>query len=129
MARCLEPRTIPNPAVWEKRQLAFPQGQAGFVPLWSVTISGPFFRYHHGSVVSVLLSQEQAEFMVVRCRREAEQRGSFAFMTLTYDDDHLPIVESMWKVNVKTDSEQVVRLTLCPPVSIRNLHILIFPRR
>lgn len=34
--------------------------------------------------------------MVVRCKREAEQRGSFAFMTLTYDDDHLPITQSLF---------------------------------
>lgn len=42
--------------------------------------------------------------MVVRCRREAELRGSFAFMTLTYDDDHLPLVETMWKYNLSDGS-------------------------
>lgn len=110
MARCLDPRTILNPAVWEKRQLAFLKdkpalfryGRDNLRPILSDTITVPC-----GKCLACLKNKQSS--MVVRCRREAEQRGSFAFMTLTYDDDHLPIVESMWKVNVKTgDSEQVV---------------------
>lgn len=46
--------------------------------------------------------------MVVRCLREAEKRGSFAFMTLTYDDDHLPISESVWRVDLHTSEEVCV---------------------
>lgn len=46
--------------------------------------------------------------MVVRCKREAEQRGSFAFMTLTYDDDHLPLARSLWRADKETGELEIV---------------------
>lgn len=49
-----------------------------------------------GKCLACLKNKQSA--MVVRCKREAEQRGSFAFMTLTYDDDHLPITQSLFGV-------------------------------
>lgn len=109
MARCLDPLTIPNPAVWEKRQLRFLHdkpvlfryGRENLRPINSDFITVPC-----GKCLACLKNKQSG--MVVRCRREAEQRGSFAFMTLTYDDDHLPIMETMWRVNVRTGvSEQV----------------------
>ena len=47
-----------------------------------------------GKCLACLKNKQSA--MVVRCKREAEQRGSFAFMTLTYDDDHLPVTQSLF---------------------------------
>lgn len=109
MARCLAPITIPNPAVWEKRQLKFLRdkpalfryGRDNLRPILSEVITVPC-----GKCLACLKNKQSS--MVVRCRREAEQRGSFAFMTLTYDDDHLPIVETMWKHNLSDGTlEQV----------------------
>lgn len=109
MARCLEPRTIPNPAIWEKRQLKFLHdkpalfryGRDNLRPMRSEIIVVPC-----GKCLACLKNKQSS--MVVRCRREAEQRGSFAFMTLTYDDEHIPLVETMWKYNLLDGSlEQV----------------------
>ena len=62
--------------------------------------------YHAVSVFACLKNKQSS--MVVRCRREAEQRGSFAFMTFDYDDDHIPSCETMWKHNLRDGSlEQV----------------------
>lgn len=109
MARCLAPLTIKNPAVWEKRQLfflkdkpaLFKYGRDNLRPIMSDTIMVPC-----GKCLACLKNKQSS--MVVRCRREAEQRGSFGFMTLTYDDDHLPIVESMWRVNLYDGTHEVV---------------------
>lgn len=40
--------------------------------------------------------------MVSRCNAEAEKRGTFGFLTLTYDDAHLPIAQSLWRSNKET---------------------------
>lgn len=40
--------------------------------------------------------------MVVRIKREAEKRGTLCFLTLTYDDDHLPLSQSLWSVSKDT---------------------------
>lgn len=114
MARCLAPITIPNPAVWEKRQLKFLHdkpvlfryGRDNLRPILSDALVVPC-----GKCLACLKNKQSS--MVVRCLREAEKRGSFAFMTLTYDDDHLPIAESMWRVNLRTgDEEQVEGMEL-----------------
>ena len=109
MARCLNPIEIPNPADWNKRQLRFVTdckvmrryARDNIRPILSDTITVPC-----GKCLACLKNKQSS--MVVRCRREAEQRGSFAFMTLTYDDDHLPLVESMWRVNPRTGEEEIV---------------------
>lgn len=114
MAHCLAPITIPNPAVWEKRQLKFLHdkpalfryGRDNLRPILSDALVVPC-----GKCLACLKNKQSS--MVVRCLREAEKRGSFAFMTLTYDDDHLPIAESMWRVNLRTgDEEQVEGMEL-----------------
>lgn len=56
-----------------------------------------------GKCLACLKNKQSA--MVVRCKREAQQRGSFAFMTLTYDDDHLPITQSLFAVDKVSRSE------------------------
>ena len=107
MARCLAPITIKNPAAWEKRQLRFLHdkpalfryGRDNLRPTNSDAIVVPC-----GKCLACLKNKQSS--MVVRCLREAQKRGSFAFMTLTYDDDHLPITESMWRVNLRTGVEE-----------------------
>lgn len=107
MARCLAPITIANPSSWEKRQLRFLHdkpalfryGRDNLRPINSDALVVPC-----GKCLACLKNKQSS--MVVRCLREAEKRGSFAFMTLTYDDDHLPITESMWRVNLRTGVEE-----------------------
>lgn len=40
--------------------------------------------------------------MVARCLAESEHRGSFVFVTLTYDEQHLPFSQSLWRVSKST---------------------------
>lgn len=109
MGRCLHPIEIPSPAIWEKRQLQFLKdkpalfkyGRDNLRPMRSEFLTVPC-----GKCLACLKNKQSS--MTVRCLREAQQRGSFAFMTLTYDDDHLPIVESMWRVDLKSGAQQMV---------------------
>lgn len=108
MARCLDPKTIPNPANWGKRQLRFLHdrpvffryGRDNLRPMNAETITVPC-----GKCINCLKNRQSS--MVVRCRREAQQRGTFGFMTLTYDDEHLPLVETMWRVNLRDGTHEV----------------------
>lgn len=38
----------------------------------------------------------------IRCQEEAEKRGSMTFVTLTYDDNHLPLAQSLWRIHKGT---------------------------
>lgn len=40
--------------------------------------------------------------MVARSMAESEKRGSFVFVTLTYDEEHLPFAQSLWRVSKDT---------------------------
>ena len=109
MARCLAPITIRHPGEYGRRQLQFVSdrnllsryARDNIRPMRSESLVVPC-----GKCLACLKNKQSS--MVVRCLREARQRGSFAFMTLTYDDDHLPIVESMWQVDLKTGQEKMV---------------------
>ena len=105
MARCLHPRTIKSPSL-----------EAGT----RVGVLAASYRYARdnirryafetvvvpcGKCLNCLKNKQSS--MVVRCKREAEQKGSFAFMTLTYDDDHLPLARSIWRVSKDTGECEV----------------------
>lgn len=107
MARCLHPITIKSPYVRDDPRFVA-TARVGKVyardhlrPKYSDCLVVPC-----GKCLACLKNKQSS--MVVRCMREAEKRGSFAFMTLTYDDDHLPISESMWRVNLQTSEEVCV---------------------
>lgn len=53
-----------------------------------------------GKCIACLKNRQNA--MVSRCNAEAEQRGTFGFLTLTYDDAHLPIAQSLWRCSKDT---------------------------
>lgn len=53
-----------------------------------------------GKCINCLKNKQNA--MVSRCNAEAEKRGTFGFLTLTYDDAHLPIAQSLWRVSKET---------------------------
>ena len=53
-----------------------------------------------GKCIECLKNRQNA--MVSRCHAEAEKRGTFGFLTLTYDDEHLPIAQSLWRCSKET---------------------------
>ena len=53
------------------------------------------------------LKNRQAAF-VSRALTEAEDKGSFVFVTLTYDEEHLPIAQSLWRVSKSTGETELV---------------------
>lgn len=53
-----------------------------------------------GKCIECLKNRQNS--MVARCNAEAEKRGTFGFLTLTYDDAHLPIAQSLWRVVKET---------------------------
>lgn len=86
---CSRPITIPNPAV-------------------------RFKEYRHDTIVvpcgkcmSCLKAKQDS--LAVRCQNEAEKRGSMCFVTLTYNDENIPLVSTLWKVD--TLSGELERLT------------------
>lgn len=53
-----------------------------------------------GKCIQCLKNRQNA--LVSRCLAESEKRGSFQFLTLTYDDEHLPIAQSLWRISKET---------------------------
>lgn len=105
MARCLHPLTIKSPCtkVGTRHEV--------FVAA-SRYARENILRHNYeeivvpcGKCLACLKNRQSA--MVVRCKREAQQRGSFAFVTLTYDDDHLPLCRSLFRINRDTGEQEV----------------------
>lgn len=53
-----------------------------------------------GKCIHCLQNRQSA--LVSRCLEESEKRGTFIFMTLTYNDDYLPLAQSLWRVSKET---------------------------
>lgn len=49
-----------------------------------------------GKCINCLRNKQNA--MVSRCLAESEKRGTFSFVTLTYNNDTLPVAQSLWRV-------------------------------
>lgn len=96
MARCLAPITIPNLSK---------NGSPSACPVgfWKDNLR-PYFNdavvVPCGKCINCLKNKQSS--MVVRIKREAEKRGSLVFVTLTYDDEHLPLSQSLWSVSHDT---------------------------
>lgn len=107
MARCLAPRTIYNPRFRDDPKTFGHEvvlrryGRDAVRPRLFDTIVVPC-----GKCLACLKNKQSS--MVVRCLREARYRGSFGFMTLTYDDDHLPLTQSLWAVHLQTGEAHIV---------------------
>lgn len=96
MATCLSPLTLRNPGLSNSPH-SCP------VSFWRDSIR----PYHQemlvvpcGKCINCLRNKQSS--MVVRIKREAEKRGTLTFLTLTYDDDHLPLAQSLWSVDKRT---------------------------
>lgn len=108
MARCLAPRTIYNPRLRDdpktfghETTVLRRYGRDAVRPRLYDTFVVPC-----GKCLACLKNKQSS--MVVRCLREAQRRGSFGFMTLTYDDDHLPLAQSLWAVHLPTGESHLV---------------------
>lgn len=99
MARCLNPRTIPRPGKTDAPHNCPPMfWRESCRPYLNDTIVVPC-----GKCINCLKNRQSS--MVVRIKREAEKRGTLVFLTLTYDDDHLPLAQSLWSVDRDTGEE------------------------
>lgn len=59
-----------------------------------------------GKCINCLKARQNV--LVSRCLEESEKRGSFVFLTLTYDDEHLPFAQSLWRVSKSTGEYELV---------------------
>lgn len=101
MARCLRPLTIRRPGYADAPHNLPRYGRENLRPYLHDTVVVPC-----GKCLNCLKNRQSA--MVVRCKREADKRGSFGFMTLTYDDDHLPLTRTLWRVDKETGEQSLV---------------------
>ena len=96
MATCLNPITIPSPSIHDAPH-SCPSAfwRDNYRPYVYDSLVVPC-----GKCINCLKNKQSQ--MVVRIKREAEKRGSLCFLTLTYDDNHLPLAQSLWKANKST---------------------------
>lgn len=97
MARCLTPITIKDPSKSAGTRHAVYAASSRYARDNIINRTYREIVVPCGKCLACLKNRQSS--MVVRCKREAQQMGSFAFMTLTYDDDHLPLAQSLWRVS------------------------------
>lgn len=105
MARCSRPITIKNPSTQVGTRHGVYVASSRYARDNIIRRSYETIVVPCGKCLACLKNKQSS--MVVRCKREAEQKGSFAFMTLTYDDDHLPLARSLWRVSKETGEMEV----------------------
>lgn len=59
-----------------------------------------------GKCINCLKNRQNA--LVSRALEESNKRGSFIFLTLTYEDRYLPIAQSLWRVRKETGECELV---------------------
>lgn len=101
MARCLRPLTIRRPGLDLAPHTLPRYGRENLRPYLNDSVVVPC-----GKCLNCLKNRQSQ--MVVRCKREADKRGSFGFMTLTYDEDHVPVTRSVWRVDKETGEQTMV---------------------
>lgn len=105
MARCLKPRTIKSPAPSNGTRFGVYLAASRYARDNIIRRTYEEIVVPCGKCLACLKNKQSS--MVVRCKREAQQKGSFAFMTLTYDDDHLPLTRSLFRVDKDTGEVEV----------------------
>ena len=105
MARCLNPRTIKSPAPSNGTRFGVYVAASRYARDNIIRRTYEEIVVPCGKCLACLKNKQSS--MVVRCKREAQQKGSFAFMTLTYDDDHLPLTRSLFRVDKDTGEQEV----------------------
>lgn len=105
MARCLNPRTIKSPAPSNGTRHGVYVAASRYARDNIIRRTYEEIVVPCGKCLACLKNKQSS--MVVRCKREAQQKGSFAFMTLTYDDDHLPLTRSLFRVDRETGEQEL----------------------
>ena len=59
-----------------------------------------------GKCINCLKNKQNA--MVSRCLAESSKRGTFSFVTLTYNNDSIPIAQSLWRASKVTGECELV---------------------
>lgn len=88
---CSKPLTIPYPGVLDRPSMCVP----GVVPYRYDTLVVPCGK------CMACVEKRQKDFSF-RIRMEAEKRGSMVFLTLTYANEHLPLVHTLWRCDKST---------------------------
>lgn len=105
MARCLNPLTIKSPSTEVGTRHEVYVASSRYARDNIIKRTYREITVPCGKCLACLKNRQSS--MVVRCKREAEKMGSFAFMTLTYDDDHLPLARSLWRADRDTGEFEV----------------------
>lgn len=105
MARCLKPRVIKSPAPSNGTRFGVYLAASRYARDNIIRRTYEEIVVPCGKCLACLKNKQSS--MVVRCKREAQQKGSFAFMTLTYDDDHLPLTRSLFRVDKETGEQEL----------------------
>lgn len=105
MARCLTPRTIKSSSPSNGTRFGVYVAASRYARDNIIRRTYEEIVVPCGKCLACLKNKQSS--MVVRCKREAQQKGSFAFMTLTYDDDHLPLTRSLFRVDKDTGEQEV----------------------
>ena len=97
---CSKPLTILNPSKFPDKPSQLVRGLP--LPIRYDSIVVPCGQ------CMACIEKRQKDF-AFRIRSEAEKRGTFCFVTLTYDDAHLPLVSTLWRIDKLTG--EMERLT------------------
>lgn len=98
MSSCLKPLVIPRPGMPDRPMLAVPGVS---------TIMRPEMVVPCGKCINCTKNRQND--IAFRIRSEAEKRGTLCFLTLTYNDDSLPLVSTLWRCD--KSSGECERLT------------------
>lgn len=105
MASCLHPRYIKidrranNPLVYQSKTF---RKYKECLPTEIDYVPVPC-----GKCINCLRNKQNA--MVSRCLEESDKRGTFCFVTLTYNNDTMPVAQSLWRASKETGEIEVVR--------------------
>lgn len=95
---CSNPQVIPAPGLYGRPSQHIP-GMAR--PYRFDTLVVPCGK------CMACVEKRQKDF-AFRIRAEAEKRGSMVFLTLTYANEHLPLVQTLWRVDKSTGEAERV---------------------
>lgn len=98
MSQCLKPIFISRPGFPDRPS----QSVSGFTPYRYDSMIVPC-----GKCISCVKNRQND--IAFRIRSEAEKRGTLCFLTLTYNDDNLPLVSTLWRCD--KSSGECERLT------------------
>lgn len=90
--KCSRPISIPYPGLPDRPSQAIPGMKPRMV---NDTLIVPCGK-------CMACCEKRQKDLAFRIRMEAEKRGTLAFVTLTYSNDHLPLVQTLWRCDKLT---------------------------